>query len=43
MGSNASAMALDLLRGTRDDDLSRLRLLRDACATAFVGKLYDEG
>ncbi|KAF8558411.1 cytochrome P450 [Imleria badia] len=36
MGSSASAMAVDLLRGTGDDDLSRLQLLRDTCATAFV-------
>jgi hypothetical protein len=43
MGSSASAMAVDLLRGTGDDDLSRLQLLRDTCATAFVGKFYGEG
>lgn len=44
MGSSASSMALDLLRETKDvDDLSRLQLLKDTCATAFVGKLYGEG
>ena len=43
MGSSASAVALDLLRATKDvDDLARLQPLKDMCATAFVGKLYGE-
>ena len=37
-------MALDLLRGSKDiDDPSHLQLLKDTCATAFVGKLFGEG
>jgi cytochrome P450 len=36
MGSSASAMALDLLKDIKDDDHSRLQLVRDSCATAFV-------
>jgi cytochrome P450 len=37
MGSSASAVALDLLRATKDvDDLARLQPLKDMCATAFV-------
>ncbi|KAF8123446.1 cytochrome P450 [Boletus edulis] len=37
MGSSASAMALDLLRATKDvDDPSQLQLSKDTCATAFV-------
>ena len=44
MGSSAPAMAIELLRSTKDvDDLSRLQLLKDTCATAFVGKLNGEG
>ncbi|KAG6370812.1 cytochrome P450 [Boletus reticuloceps] len=37
LGSTASAVALDLLRSTKDvDDLSQLQLLKETCATAFV-------
>ncbi|KAF8123441.1 cytochrome P450 [Boletus edulis] len=37
MGSSASAMALDLLRATKDvDDPSQLQLSKDTCATAFL-------
>ncbi|KAG6370802.1 cytochrome P450 [Boletus reticuloceps] len=38
MGSSTSAMALDLLRATKDvDDPSQLQLSKDTCVTAFVG------
>lgn len=44
MGSSAPAMALDLLKDIKDiEDPSRLQLLRDTCATAFVGELSGEG
>lgn len=43
MGSSASAMALDLLKDIKDDDHSRLQLVRDSCATAFVGKIHGGG
>ncbi|KAG9318131.1 cytochrome P450 [Chiua virens] len=37
MGSSASAVALDMLKGLKDiNDASELQLLRDTCATAFV-------
>ena len=37
-------MALDLLKSTKDDDdPSRLQLIKDTCATAFVGELCDKG
>ncbi|KAN0093351.1 Cytochrome P450 [Tylopilus felleus] len=36
MGSNVSAVALDLLRTTKDlDDLSQLQLFKETCATSF--------
>ena len=38
MHSSAPAMAIDLLRAAKDGDPEQLQLLRDTCATAFVGK-----
>ena len=38
MRSSVPAMAIDLLRATEDDDLEQLQLLKETCATAFVGK-----
>ncbi|KAN0093301.1 Cytochrome P450 [Tylopilus felleus] len=36
MGSDASAVALDLLRSTKDlDDLAQLQLFKETCATSF--------
>lgn len=36
-GSSTSAMALELLKGINDP--AQLQILKDSCATAFVGKL----
>lgn len=43
MGSDASAVALDLLRTTKDlDDLAQLQLFKETCATSFVGESNGE-
>lgn len=34
-------MGLDLLKGV--DDPSQLQLLKDTCATAFIGKFFKDG